>query len=764
MPRSVGLAGIAIALLCAAPAADAAPVRGLLAPAVTGLPFAAAPGDRLRPALAIRNPTRRSVRRVRLVLLLSHDRRRGRSDVRLHGRLRLALVRKRSRVTRRGVFTVPDGAPAGSWRVLVCVRRGRCSAARRRLQVVPRVVPTAPAAPAAGPQAASGPDAAASEPPPIPPAGACSGGGDPTAPDIGVTPGPAGARQPVLAGRILRSEVVLGEPAPVLVQKPEEPHYPGGAYPAGPPAWTQPLPASDTLIYAADADARFNDEDAAHRVAFHLSHYGGQPDRAGDLNGDGVDDLIVTEHFAYVDGMQYAGEVHVYYGRPGARIDPTRHVPDIVFYGDEDGAKLGLSVTAAGDMNGDGWDDVAMSAGFHSERREDGTLLPHAGEIYVVYGGFLQAFGCTVKVRAGDIGTKVPGLVLAGGHDGRRYTGWANDLEAGDFNGDGFDDLLIGAADPYRGDAPTFAARGYLLYGGTSLPARRRGYRLGVDRDVDGMRTDVFEAPDGEVTRQSLGFGASFVGDLNGDGRDEIAFALGLGGPDERGTGHVFLGRPAPFGNAVVPIGDADLVIAADDMASPPLRFARLEGLRPAGDVDGDGIEDLLVGMRSTQRLIGGQWTRVGAVGVLLGRPALPADVAASELDSILLGAAGGQIGQPAVDQGADLDGDDRADILVNDPYHRESIGGDVQLRGRLWMVKGGPALAPVVEVPQDAHRTFLADTRVPGMFGYTWNTGDFDGDGRTDVLVGDHYAGDHELHEHAGRVYLFYNGSSFVP
>jgi len=48
-------------------------------------------------------------------------------------------------------------------------------------------------------------------------------------------------------------------------------------------------------------------------------------------------------------------------------------------------------------------------------------------------------------------------------------------------------------------------------------------------------------------------------------------------------------------------------------------------------------------------------------------------------------------------------------------------------------------------------------------MFGYTWNTGDFDDDGRPDIVVGDHYAGDRELHEHAGRVYLFSNGSSFA-
>lgn len=117
------------------------------------------------------------------------------------------------------------------------------------------------------------------------------------------------------------------------------------------------------------------------------------------------------------------------------------------------------------------------------------------------------------------------------------------------------------------------------------------------------------------------------------------------------------------------------------------------------------------------------------------------------------------------MDRGADLDGDGFADFLLNDPYFIEPVRGDPQHRGRLWIVRGGTALPRAIEVEDAAARTLLADTSVPGMFGYTWNTGDFNGDGRVDIVVGDHYAGDREMHEHAGRVYLFFNGSSFsVP
>ena len=459
--------------------------------------------------------------------------------------------------------------------------------------------------------------------------------------------------------------------------------------------------------------------------------------------------------------MQYAGEVHLYYGRRGARLDPRTQVPDVIFYGDEAGAKLGLSVGSAGDVNGDGAGDLLMSAGFHGQRAADGTPLPNAGEVYVVYGGYLQRFGCTVKVRATDIGTKVPGLVLEGGHDGRRYTGWANDLESGDVNGDGLSDVLIGAADPYPGSEPTFAARAYLVYGSRALPSHHRGYRLGAERDRDGIRSAVFEAPDGEVTRQSLGWGAFVPGDLDGDGREEIVLCAGAAGPQRRGVAYVFRGTAGFRGDAVVALADADLTIAADDSADPALRFRRLESARPAGDVDGDGFQDLLLGARNTQQLQGGTWKKVGAAAIMHGRPLLPSALGLSELDTFLVGRSGG-VGHPAMDRAADVDRDGHSDLLLNDPYFVETIGGEPQRRGRAWLIRGGPALPRTIDLEAEATRTFVADTSVPGMFGYTWNTGDFDADGRPDILIGDHYAGDRELHEHAGRVYLFYNGSSF--
>lgn len=142
---------------------------------------------------------------------------------------------------------------------------------------------------------------------------------------------------------------------------------------------------------------------------------------------------------------------------------------------------------------------------------------------------------------------------------------------------------------------------------------------------------------------------------------------------------------------------------------------------------------------------------------------AVPVASAPGAAHTVRVGRPGGQVGQPAMDRHADLDADGHADMLLNDPYYQEPVGGERQHRGRLWLVRGGPAGPRIVDDEAAASWTFLADTRVPGMFGYTWNTGDFDGDGRTDIVVGDHYAGDHALREHVGRVYLFRNGGAFT-
>tara|TARA_R110002072_G_scaffold299632_1_gene475526 strand:+ start:119574 stop:122441 length:2868 start_codon:yes stop_codon:yes gene_type:complete len=482
------------------------------------------------------------------------------------------------------------------------------------------------------------------------------------------------------------------------------------------------------------------------------TNFGSSIKPAGDVNGDGFEDVIVGAYYENVN----AGAAYILFGKsdgfsPPPNLDDLKATDGFVIRGVNGGIPgpadyAGTAVSGAGDVNGDGFDDILVATARYSATA-DGA----AG--YVVFG---KANNTEVNLSSIDAGASDSlGFRLTGFGSTPDFNAANAAATGGDLNGDGFDDIVFGGPRTNVGASYGVGAA-YVVFG------KENGFANLNISDLNG--TNGFRFTDtqavGDASNQAyIGSSVSIGGDINGDGLDDLI----VGAPKfDYGAynGRVFVVFGRTSFSATVEVNSLNGTTGFTATGVLNEKAATGAAVSSGGDVNGDGIDDFVVGAPGSD-----DYAHVaGRVYVVFGKTnigssgSLNLTQIAGSSGFILNGAANYDVAGTSVDITGDINGDGFDDVVIGAPTISSESTAPGANNGQAYVVFGRSNVSTTA--PSNlSSLNGITGFRLSGSASYhagqrVTSGVDLNGDGFDEIFIGEPYST-------RGRVTVFF-GTDF--